>query len=162
TGKYESHGQFVEYQKPGYTYKELDLDGELIDEMAEEMMSDGNSKDGIANDLFPLTLKEQAKYRFKLVRTEQYHSRSVYRVAFEPRPGAKDVAWKGEALIDAEEFQPLTVSTKMAPKIPVAVRVLLGTNLRGLGFSVTYRKFADGVWFPVSYGGEFHVRAVFF
>jgi hypothetical protein len=44
----------------------------------------------------------------------------------------------------------------------VAVQVLLGTNIKGLGFSVSYRKFGDGVWFPVSYGGEFEVRAVFF
>ena len=44
----------------------------------------------------------------------------------------------------------------------MAVRILLGTNIRGLGFSVSYQKFADGVWFPVSYGGEFEVRAVFF
>jgi hypothetical protein len=27
---------------------------------------------------------------------------------------------------------------------------------------VAYQKFGDGVWFPVSYGGEFEVRAVFF
>ena len=27
---------------------------------------------------------------------------------------------------------------------------------------MTYEKFDDGLWFPVSYGGEFHVRAVFF
>ena len=27
---------------------------------------------------------------------------------------------------------------------------------------MTYQKFEDGVWFPVSYGGEFEVRAVFF
>jgi len=38
----------------------------------------------------------------------------------------------------------------------------LGTDIRGLGFSVSYQKFADGVWFPVSYGGEFAVRALFF
>ena len=45
---------------------------------------------------------------------------------------------------------------------PLAVQILLGTNIRGLGFSVSYQKFADKVWFPVSYGGEFHIRAVFF
>jgi hypothetical protein len=44
----------------------------------------------------------------------------------------------------------------------MAVKILLGTNVKGLGFSVAYQKFADGVWFPVSYGGEFEVRAVFF
>ena len=50
----------------------------------------------------------------------------------------------------------------LALKIPGAVKVLLGTDIKGLGFSVTYQKFEDGVWFPVSYGGEFEVRAVFF
>jgi hypothetical protein len=54
------------------------------------------------------------------------------------------------------------VYTKLAFRIPGAVKVLLGTDIKGLGFSVTYRKFEDGVWFPVSYGGEFEVRAVFF
>ena len=46
--------------------------------------------------------------------------------------------------------------------MPLVVKTLLGTNIKGLGFSVSYEKFADGVWFPVSYGGEFDVRAVFF
>jgi hypothetical protein len=40
--------------------------------------------------------------------------------------------------------------------------VLLGTNIKGLGFSVMYERFDEGVWFPVSYGGEFEIRAVFF
>ena len=52
--------------------------------------------------------------------------------------------------------------TELATRIPGAVKILLGTNIKGLGFSVTYQKFEDGVWFPVSYGGEFEVRAVFF
>ena len=39
---------------------------------------------------------------------------------------------------------------------------MLGTDIKGLGFSVSYRKFDDGVWFPVSYGGEFEVRGLFF
>ena len=52
--------------------------------------------------------------------------------------------------------------SSLALKIPAAVKVLLGTDIKGLGFSVTYQKFEDGVWFPVSYGGEFEVRAVFF
>jgi hypothetical protein len=96
---------------------------------------------------------------------EMYRGRSVYRVAFQPKAHANldcDEAWKGEALIDAEENQPVLVTTEMAQKVPTAVKVLLGTDIKGLGFSVTYRKFADGVWFPVSYGGEFEVRGVFF
>ncbi len=54
------------------------------------------------------------------------------------------------------------MTTKFAAHIPAAVKVLLGTDIKGLGFTVTYDKFDDGVWFPVSYGGEFHIRAVFF
>ena len=64
--------------------------------------------------------------------------------------------------IDAVEFQPVSVHSKLALKIPRAVKILFGTDIKGLGFAVTYQKFEDGVWFPVSYGGEFEVRAVFF
>jgi hypothetical protein len=84
-------------------------------------------------------------------------------VAFAPRKGAglEDRSWKGEALIDAEEFQPVLATTSLAWKMPLAVQILLGTNIRGLGFSVSYQKFAEKVWFPVSYGGEFEVRGLF-
>lgn len=42
------------------------------------------------------------------------------------------------------------------------MRVFLGNNIKGLGFRLSYRKFEDGVWFPVSYGAEFEIKAVFF
>jgi len=61
--------------------------------------------------------------------------------------------------------KPLTVSPElfsMQDGHGAPVKVLLGTNIKSLGFAVAYQKFADGVWFPVSYGGEFEVRAVFF
>jgi hypothetical protein len=165
-GKYEFKGKYVPYDQPNYTYKGLDLDGDLIQDMAQDMMNDGKSRDGIGHDLFPLSAAEQRKYVFRLAGKEVYRGRAVYRVAFQPRRGAghgeDEPDWKGEALIDAEEYQPVTVETSMAGKVPLAVKVLLGTDIKGLGFSVTYRKFADGVWFPVSYGGEFEVRGLFF
>jgi hypothetical protein len=163
-GQYENKGKYVPYDHPGYTYREMDIDGELIDEMSEEMTSDRESRDGFAHDLFPLTAAEQRKYRFKLLGRESYRGREVYRVAFEPQPHQEHdgTAWKGEALIDTAEYEPVTVHTKLAQRIPLAVKVLLGTNIKGLGFSVSYQKFDEGVWFPVSYGGEFEVRAVFF
>jgi hypothetical protein len=40
--------------------------------------------------------------------------------------------------------------------------VVLGTNIEHVGFKVTYKKFDDNIWFPVTYGGEFRVRALFF
>jgi hypothetical protein len=163
-GRYDYKGSYVPYDRPGYTYKELDIDGELIDEMSNEMTDDHHSRDGIACDLFPLTAAQQHKYKYKLVGRESYHGRDVFRVAFEPRPHQEcdEAAWKGEALIDAIEYQPVSVHTKLATRIPLAVRTLLGSNIKGLGFSISYQKFDEGVWFPVSYGGEFEVRAVFF
>ena len=166
-GRYEYKGKYVSYDQPGYVYRDLDIDGDLIRDMANDTMNDEKSRDGIGHDLFPLTAEEQTKYEFRLAGMEVYRGRSVYRVTFEPRRtphefDTGDPDWKGEALIDARESQPVLVSTSLAWKMPGVVKVLLGTDIKGLGFSVTYQKFDDGVWFPVSYGGEFEVRGVFF
>jgi len=163
-GKYEYKGKHIPYDRPGYTYKEMDIDGELIDDLSNDLTNDRHSRDGISSDLFPLTAAKQHKYRFRLLGKEMHRGREVYRVAFDPKPKQDfdEAAWKGEALIDAAEYQPVSVHTKLAVKIPLAVKTLLGTDIKGLGFSIAYQKFDEGVWFPVSYGGEFEIRAVFF
>ncbi len=165
-GKYEYKGAYVPYDRPGYHYKGLDIDGDLIDDMSKDMTDDGNSRDGIARDMFPLTYHQQLMYDFRLVGVETYRGHEVYRVRFQPKPHVHcedcDTLWKGEALIDAAESQPVLVTTSMALKIPLVVKTLLGTDIKGLGFSVSYQKFEDGVWFPVSYGGEFEVKGLFF
>ncbi len=126
----------------------------------------GNTKDGIPRDLFPLTTQQQRLYEYKLRGTETAKGRSAYRVSFRPNhqrdADGDEGYWKGEALIDAEEFQPVMVTTDLTAKIPMAVRVLLGTNVRGVGFAVSYQRVADGVWFPASFGGEFKVNVLFF
>jgi hypothetical protein len=163
-GKYDYKGKTVAYDRPGYHYKDVDIDGEILNGMSDDMCNDRNSRDGIDHELFPLTYHQQLKYNFYLVGAETYRGREVYRVGFEPKRGQDfdQASWKGEALIDRTEYQPVLVTTKLAVKIPLLVKTLLGTDVKGLGFSVTYQKFEDGVWFPVSYGGEFEVRAVFF
>lgn len=162
-GTYERHGKTVAYNEPGKEIGDLDIDGDLIRDMVNDMTADKETRDGIGHDLFPLIAKEQEKYDYTLEGKETYHGRQVYRVSFRPKPHQEDGAdWKGEALIDAAEFQPVVVNTSLAWHIPTAVKVLLGTNVKGLGFSVNYEKFDQGLWFPVSYGGEFHIRAVFF
>ena len=164
-GKYRFKGKYVTYDQPGYTYRGLDIDGDLIRDMADDMMNDKKSQDGIGHDLFPLTGEEQRKYDFRLVGKEEFRGRTVYRVAFQPKRGSEadfGDAWKGDALIDAEEYQPVSVQTSMAGKVPGWVKVVFGTDIKGLGFSLSYQKFAEGVWFPVSYGGEFEVRGLFF
>ena len=163
-GKYESNGRLVPYDRPGYEYKGLDIDGDLINDFSEDMTNAKHSRDGIDTDLFPLTEKERPKYRFQLKGIEQFRGRDVYRVRFEPKPHYQGDggSWKGDALIDVAECQPVYVQTSLAFGIPMAVKILLGTNVKGLGFAVSYEKFEDGIRFPVSYGGEFEVRAVFF
>src|SRR4051794_7024059 len=112
-GKYDLKGKFVSYDKPGYRYKGVDLDGDLLDSLADDMLHEKNGKDGISNDLFPLTYHRQLKYNFKLVKEETYRGARVYRVRFEPKekPKLSDLddgaIWKGEALIDAAEYQPI-------------------------------------------------------
>ena len=65
-------------------------------------------------------------------------------------------------LVSRDDYQPVLITTEMAHKVPLLVRTMLGTNLHGLGFSVRYQKFDESLWFPVSYGTEFRVRALFF
>lgn len=155
-GRYEKDGDYVAYDTP---QKEADgIDAGLVEGFVEDLMKD-DARDGLDAGLFPLTYHQQLKYTFRLVGAETYRGRPVYRVAFEPKDRFD---WKGEALIDADEFQPVFVSTKLGRGIPLAVKALLRTDVKGLGFSVTYQKFADGVWFPVSYGGEFDLHVLFF
>jgi hypothetical protein len=155
----------VAHHRPRYEYKEVDIDGDLISDLAQEFASDQKSRDGIAQDLFPLIASQQRRYRFKLVGIDVYGERKVYRLTFRPAPKAKNedgVPWSGEVLVDQEEFQPVLVTTRLARAVPFVVRTLLGTNLKHLGFKLTYQRVDKGVWFPASYGGEFDLGAVFF
>jgi hypothetical protein len=140
-----------------------DLDGLDIDlvENLRKNLADDKSKDGLGKGLFPLTTEQQAQYLFKLEGPQTMNGREVYRLSFRPKD-KNDFDWKGEAFIDTQEFEPVVVYTEMSRKIPLAVRTLLGTNLPGLGFSVTYDRQPDGVWFPVSFGTEFRMRVLFF
>jgi hypothetical protein len=126
-----------------------------------DLADEGQSKDGLAKGLFPLTSKRQQEYLFELVGRQKMNGRDVYHVSFRPKDKS-DFDWKGEAFIDTAEYEPVVVYTQMSRKIPLAVRTLLGTNLPGLGFSVTYDRQPDGVWFPVSFGTEFRMRVLFF
>jgi hypothetical protein len=161
-GKYAAHGKVIDYDQPGYQYKGIDIDGPLAQSLADSMSNNEKTKDGIARDMFPLTGKEQRQYSFHLEGTEEYRGIPVYHITFESHGGDEDDGpWVGEALIDRQEYQPVLVTTHLAFKIPLLVRTMLGTNLEHLGFKVTYKKFDNGLWFPVTYGGEFRVKALF-
>lgn len=159
-GHYEKHGKLIPYTDPKFR-KELDSDGSLVETLTDFSVNDKNSRDGIPEDLFPLTAREQAHYNYRLAGTQKVNGVEAIRLEFEPKKGDDGRSWAGEALVDPVEFQPIRVVTKLAFNIPWAVKVILGTNIRQLGFTVTYRKVAEGVWFPVSYGTEFHLRVLF-
>jgi hypothetical protein len=170
TGKYEKGGKFIDFDKPGYQYKGLDLDANLTDGLAKDLADDKDSRDGVSKGLFPLTAAEQKKFKFRLEGKEDYRGTEVYRVTFKPKKvnlidcddDEEGTCWAGEALIDTREFQPVLITSWLAKGLPMAVQILLGTNLTNVGFKLTYQKFEDGLWFPVTYGGEFRVRGVFF
>jgi hypothetical protein len=54
----------------------------------------------------------------------------------------------------------------LSRRIPLAIRMLLGTNVPGLGFTAIYAPQPDAkpnaVWFPVSFGSEFKIHVLFF
>ena len=136
------------------------LDGNLVDDLRDDLANE-HSKDGLARDLFPLTTDQQKDYRFELEGEKTIEGRCAYGIRFVPRD-KHDIAWAGEALIDCHDYQPVRVYTKLARKLPIFVRAVLGTSLPGIGFDVEYKRFGEGVWFPVSFGTEFRLRAIFF
>src|SRR5215469_12513071 len=159
TGRYSHKGRYEQFT--GEPAPEEDsLDGDLIKDFRDDLSND-KTKDGLARDLFPLTSEEQKAYVFKLIDQEMQQGRSVYHISFWPKD-KDEIAWAGEAYIDAEEFEPVRVFTKLARRIPLMIRTLLGTDLPGIGFNVVYHRQPDGVWFPATFGTEFRIRAIFF
>jgi hypothetical protein len=139
---------------------EESIDRDIVENMRWNLIHD-KSKDGIDSHLFPLTSKDQANYAYRMIGRERLNGRDVFHITFRPRK-KDDFGWSGDAYIDTTAFQPVLVTTGMARKIPFAVRTFLGTNVPGLGFTVTYAPQPDGVWFPVTFSTEFKIKALFF
>jgi hypothetical protein len=159
TGRYLAKGKYKSFE--GEPVPEQDsLDGDLIKNFRDDL-SNEKTKDGLAKDLFPLTSDEQKDYQFSLLGQEIQDGRNVYHIAFRPKD-KDEITWAGEAYIDAAEFEPVRVFTKLSRRIPFMVRTMLGTDLPGVGFNVVYKRQQDGVWFPATFGTEFRIRALFF
>ena len=156
-GEYRRGKQMIAYSEPGFRYKSVDLDGDLIQDLTEDLTNEKGSRDGIPHSMFPLTADDQRNYDFTRVGDETVDGRPAIHIAFAPRKGAANGSWKGDAWIDAEDLQPVRIATDLAWKVPFAVRAFLGTNLRQTGFSVAFVRVAPGVWFPRTYGSEFRL-----
>lgn len=161
-GRYEKKGRLLEYGDPGFRHKDLDIDGDLIADLTDDLVNDDKSRDGISNEMFPLTRAEQRFYEFKLVGVRKVRAVDALVIAFKPRKLEGDSRpWEGEVLVHPDEFQPMLVTTNLGKVIPGWVKVVFGINLKQLGFSLTYRKVADGLWLPSTYGTEFFLRVFF-
>jgi hypothetical protein len=159
TGRYWNKGKYEVFQ--GEPAPEADgIDGGLIHGFREDLLNE-KSKDGLGKNLFPLTTEGQKDYQFALLGQEMEQGRSVYHIGFRPKD-KNDISWAGEAYVDAAEFQPVRVFTKLSRRIPFGVRTFLGTDLPGVGFNVVYKRQEDGVWFPSTLGTEFRLHVLFF
>jgi hypothetical protein len=159
TGRYWNKGKYETFQ--GEPVPDADsLDGSLIHGFRDDL-SNEKTKDGLAKNLFPLTTEGQKDDEFALLGQEMQDGRSVYHISFRPKD-KNDISWAGEAYIDAAEFQPVRVFTKLSRRIPFGVRTFLGTDVPGIGFNVVYKRQEDGVWFPATFGTEFRLHVLFF
>jgi hypothetical protein len=151
----------ITYATPHFEHNRIDIDGPVTDSFAREIMWRKDNLSGVTVDWFPLTRDRQAKYKFSLEGEERYRGYDVYKIAFEEHDGDDDDCWKGEALIEKTQFQPVLVTTEWACKVPRAVTIMLGINVQQLGAKVTYQRFDKDVWFPVTVGGEMKLRVLF-
>jgi hypothetical protein len=158
-GRYWYKGRYTEFTGDPIPHAD-GLDAQIISSFRDDLTND-TTKDGLAKDLFPLTSEEQKDLKFELAGERIISGRKAWNVRFSPAD-KNDFTWAGEALIDQEEFEPVSVYTRLSRRIPFFVRTVLGTDLPGLGFNVQYARIEKDVWFPVSFGTEFRLRAVFF
>ena len=159
TGRYSKGGRYLSFSGEPVP-DENSLDGDLIKDFRDDFSND-KSKDGLGKDLFPLTSEEQKNYAFELLGRAVEDGRNVYHIGFRPKD-KDEITWAGEAYIDAAEFEPVRVFTKLSRRIPFLVRTMLGTDLPGIGFNVVYKRLDEGIWFPATFGTEFRIHAVFF
>ena len=127
--------------------------------------SNGGFRDAFGPNVFPLAGDKLKGYNFARKNDAEFRGHSVYSVEYKPKKkgkyGYEGDPWEGEVLVDKVSFQPVFISSFLAFKMPMAVKILLGTNIRDLGFKIEYDKFGD-VWFPVKGSGEFKLDAVWF
>jgi hypothetical protein len=159
TGRYSKGGRYLSFSGEPVP-DENSLDGDLIKDFRDDLSND-KSKDGLGKDLFPLTSEEQRNYAFELLGRAVEDGRNVYHIGFRPKD-KDEITWAGEAYIDAAEFEPVRVFTKLSRRIPFLVRTMLGTDLPGIGFNVVYKRLDEGIWFPATFGTEFRIHAFFF
>ncbi|MFN7922363.1 MAG: hypothetical protein U0Q16_19830 [Bryobacteraceae bacterium] len=148
-GAYESGGKMVPFDEPGFVHKRLDIDADMMKGLVEELLNDG-SRDGLGKDFFPLTRDKQREYDFRLEGNVLHFD-----------PESRGFTWRGEMEIDPADGMPRRLSSGLSRTIPRWAQATFGTNFHQLGFSATYKKVTEGLWFPATFGTEFKFRVLF-
>lgn len=165
-GKLIHKGRALTWAKDGLPDPQNDLmDYEMITNMNEDLGADGKGKDGVKVEFFPLVPAKLPLYEFKLHGAERYEGRHVWKVTFQPKAKGLEAwnsPWEGELLVDQQELQPLLMTSFLSKRLPLGVRMLLGTDIKNFGFKVRYQRFEEGVYFPVACSGEFKLDVLFF
>ena len=68
-----------------FKYKDVDIDGELINELTNDLVNEKGSRDGIPAVLIPPAQPGPARYRFAMKGEIQHQGRRIYQIAFEPQ-----------------------------------------------------------------------------
>lgn len=163
-GKVAIKGKIYPYADPKYRTGEIDLDGEIAESFADDLLFHKDSGDGDEDSMYPLSEHMMERHRFTSHGKETYQGRAVYKFTFAPNPKGKEKErgfWEGEVLVDCDALAPVLVVTHQARNLPVAVRTLLGTNVQQFGYKLEYAEMPDGTWFPSRYSGEFSLRVLF-
>jgi hypothetical protein len=173
-GEYhKSKKEIIHYSEKGFEAKSMDIDGGIMEDLIDDLIDDKKSRDGIPHNLFPLNAKDLAAYRYTYAGLTEVKGRKAHRIAYVPVPKKErcpDTSdddncpwrpWKGEVVVDAEEFQPVRIFSDLTFKMPWAVKAFLGTNIQQTGFAVSFTRVAPNVWFPATYGTEFRVNLLF-
>ena len=112
-GKILDGNKEIPYTTPRFEHKDIDIDGSITDSFAREIMWRKNNFSGVMVDWFPLTRDRQSKYSYSLEGEEHYREYDVYKISFEEHDSDDD-CWKGEALIEQHEVQPVLVTSEWA------------------------------------------------
>jgi hypothetical protein len=93
------------------------------------------------------------RFEFRTLAREQRAGREVLVLAFEPRPGERDLdsdhvlrALAGTLWVDEQDRAVLRAEIRSTRGIEFALG--LGASLKTLGVSMEFRRFEDGVWLP--------------
>jgi hypothetical protein len=90
-GEYRKGKQSVTYQEPVRNDQDAGIDGELLQELTEELVNAKTARDGIPHNLSPLRSADLPAYKFTMKGELQYQGRRTYRIAFEPVKKAREM-----------------------------------------------------------------------